>query len=29
LALLDGRTILIVENDPAIGLDLRGWPEMN
>ena len=23
LALLDGRTILIVENDPAIGLDLR------
>lgn len=24
MALLDGRTILIVENDPAIGLDLRG-----
>jgi DNA-binding NtrC family response regulator len=23
LALLDGRTILIVENDPAIGLDMR------
>lgn len=23
MALLDGRTILIVENDPAIGLDLR------
>ena len=23
LPLLDGRTILIVENDPAIGLDLR------
>jgi len=23
LSLLDGRTILIVENDPAIGLDLR------
>lgn len=23
MALLDGRTILIVENDPTIGLDLR------
>ncbi|KAF0097679.1 MAG: response regulator receiver [Rhodospirillaceae bacterium] len=23
MALLDGRTILIVENDPAIGLDLK------
>lgn len=26
MALLDGRTILIVEDDPAIGLDLRATP---